>query len=150
MLQIPPELYSSNSKRALISHSLSKKHIKFRSTRSQVLFGIKRYYIPVLGLSKIVCIFCLGLLASLVNEVESVATFSFPEIFTWHHISQLGHPMIPYYIISMCIPTVNRLPPPQSIRLRAHPIGQQTALVYDASHGDRHWHCIVSDCVSIY
>ena len=30
-----------------------------------------------------------------VNEVESVATFSFPEIFTWRHISQPGHPMIP-------------------------------------------------------
>ena len=106
--------YSSNGKRALISHCLSKKHIKFWSTvksnqtlpasyqvwqgataaapaaapakvsslfsvvlinlsnssnpknaKNRVLVGIKRYYIPVFGLSKIFCIFCLGLLASL-------------------------------------------------------------------------------------
>ena len=36
-----------------------------QNAKNKVLFGIKRYYIPVLGLSKISCIFCLGLLASL-------------------------------------------------------------------------------------
>ena len=37
-----------------------------QNAKNKVLFGIKRYYIPVLGFSKIFCIFCLGLLASLI------------------------------------------------------------------------------------
>ena len=39
-----------------------------------MLFYIKRYYIPVLGLSKCFCIICLGLLASLAS-VARLAVF---------------------------------------------------------------------------
>ena len=39
-----------------------------KNAQNKVVFGIKRYYIPVLGLSNIFCIFCLGLLASLNNK----------------------------------------------------------------------------------